>query len=65
MPEMDGYEATLSIKSVRPDLPVIAQTAYSMTEEKGKIIQAGCDDYLSKPIMQRELFQILGKYLNI
>jgi PAS domain S-box-containing protein len=64
MPEMDGYEATRIIKSLKPGLPVIAQTAYAMAEEKNKIIEAGCDDYLSKPIRQKELFHILSKYLG-
>lgn len=64
MPEMDGYEATRLIKSIRPELPVIAQTAYAMAEEKERIIEAGCDEYLAKPIRQRDLFQILSKYLN-
>ena len=64
MPEMDGYEATREIKSILPGLPIIAQTAYAMADEKNKIMEAGCDDYLSKPIRQKDLFQILGKYLN-
>jgi PAS domain S-box-containing protein len=64
MPEMDGYEATRIIKAMNPGLPVIAQTAYAMAEEKNKIIEAGCDDYLSKPIRQKELFHILSKYLG-
>ncbi len=64
MPEMDGYEATRAIKNVNPKLPVIAQTAYAMSEERDRIIEAGCDDYLPKPIRQRELFQVLNKYLE-
>jgi PAS domain S-box-containing protein len=64
MPEMDGYEATRLIKAMHPELPIIAQTAYAMAEEKNKIIEAGCDDYLSKPIRQKDLFYILSKYLN-
>jgi PAS domain S-box-containing protein len=64
MPEMDGYEATRLIKAMHPALPIIAQTAYAMAEEKNKIIEAGCDDYLSKPIRQKDLFYLLSKYLN-
>jgi PAS domain S-box-containing protein len=64
MPEMDGYEATRTIKAMHPGIPVIAQTAYAMTEERERIIDAGCDDYLSKPIRQKDLFRILSKYLN-
>lgn len=64
MPEMDGYEATRKIKTIRPDLPIIAQTAYAMSEEREKILEAGCNDYLAKPIRQRDLFQVLSKYLS-
>jgi PAS domain S-box-containing protein len=64
MPEMDGYEATRAIKSFRPEIPVIAQTAYAMAEEKERIIVAGCNDYISKPIRQKDLYMLLSKYLN-
>jgi PAS domain S-box-containing protein len=64
MPEMDGYEATRTIKSINPEMPVIAQTAYAMAEEREKIINAGCDDYISKPIRQRELFSTLSRFLE-
>jgi CheY-like chemotaxis protein len=50
MPEMDGYEATRRIKKEFPGLPVIIQTAYAMQSDKEKAFEAGCDDYLSKPL---------------
>jgi PAS domain S-box-containing protein len=62
MPEMDGFEATRKIKSLRPELPVIAQTAYSFNEEKEKAAQAGCDDYLSKPIKRAALIEAIYKF---
>ncbi len=65
MPEMDGYEATRAIKDIRPEMPVIAQTAYAMAHEKENIIEAGCNDYLSKPIRQKELLDVLNKYLKL
>lgn len=64
MPEMNGYEATREIKKVRPDLPIIAQTAYALAGEKEKILSAGCDDYLSKPIMGKVLLEKIDNYLN-
>lgn len=62
MPEMDGFEATRKIKLLRPELPVIAQTAYSFNEEKEKAALAGCDDYLSKPIKRKILIETIYKF---
>ena len=59
MPVMNGYEATREIKKFRPDLPIIAQTAYVMTEDRKKALDAGCDEYLSKPINAHELETII------
>ncbi len=64
MPEMNGYEATREIKKIRPELPIIAQTAYALAGEKEKILSAGCDDYLSKPIMGKVLLEKINNYLN-
>jgi len=63
MPEMNGYEATNEIKKIRPELPIIAQTAYALAGEKEKILSAGCDDYLSKPIMGKVLLEKINKFL--
>lgn len=64
MPVMDGFEATKQIKKTRPNLPIIAQTAYAFSEEREKILSAGCDDYLSKPIAKESLLELLKKYIN-
>ncbi len=50
MPVMDGYEATQLIKTERPDLPIIALTAYAQPDDRKKVYQAGCDAYLAKPV---------------
>jgi len=63
MPEMDGFEATRQIKLLRPELPVIAQTAYLFAEEKEKAKQAGCDDYLSKPIKKMTLLEKIYQHI--
>jgi CheY-like chemotaxis protein len=55
MPVMDGLEATKIIKSFRPDLPVIAITAYAMSGDEQKAIAAGCNDYLAKPVSMKSL----------
>ncbi|WP_062045553.1 response regulator [Lentimicrobium saccharophilum] len=60
---MDGYMVTVELKKIRPELPVIAQTAYAMKGEKEKSKAAGCDDYLSKPIRPSELLRTISRYL--
>ena len=50
LPGMDGLETTKQLKKLNPRLPIIAQTAYAMQNDKEKCINAGCDDYVSKPI---------------
>ena len=63
MPNMNGFEATRLIKERNPNLPIIAQTAYAMADDKEKILKAGCDDYISKPLKKEQLLKLLKKYL--
>jgi CheY-like chemotaxis protein/nitrogen-specific signal transduction histidine kinase len=63
MPIMDGYEATKKIKKLRPQLPIIAQTAYSTEEDIQKAIAAGCDDFISKPIDRSLLIPMIVHYI--
>lgn len=65
LPVMDGYKATKRIKTFRPDVPVIAQTANAMDDDEEKCIQAGCDDYLTKPISHEILFNLLERVFNM
>lgn len=64
LPVMNGYDATRKIKLKRKDLPVIAQTAHALAEDEVKSKNAGCDDYLVKPIQREKLFAVLSKYLD-
>lgn len=64
MPGMSGYEATSLIKMKRPELPVIAQTAYAMSGEREKSIRAGCDGYISKPLKMNELMLTISMQLD-
>jgi CheY-like chemotaxis protein len=66
MPEMDGFCCTREIRKEERfrDLPVIALTAHAMKEHRRKTIEAGCTDYLSKPVDRDELQAMLEKYLN-
>ncbi len=68
MPVMDGYEATAVIRSgtvpgVNPDIPVVALTAHAMVGEDQKCLNAGMNDYLTKPLDRAKLIEVLGKYL--
>lgn len=64
MPEMDGFEATLNILKDFPEIPVIAQTAYSQPKEIQKAIDAGCINCLIKPIEKEKLFNVLSKLFD-
>ncbi len=63
MPVMNGYKATQKIKAICPDLPVIAQTAYSTESDKDEALKNGCDDFISKPLNQETLFQLIKKHM--
>jgi CheY-like chemotaxis protein len=64
LPGISGYEATRQIKSFHKDLVIIAQTAYAMAGDERKARDAGCDEYISKPIDKEKLLLLLSKYLN-
>jgi len=63
MPNINGLEATKQIKAMRPKLPIIAQTAYAMQDDEYKALQAGCNDYISKPLDATKLIGLMKKYL--
>jgi len=64
MPVMNGLEATKKIKSFNPNVPIIAQTAYSTSLDKVLAKESGCDDFISKPINKDEFYSLLNKYLQ-
>ena len=59
---MDGYEAMQLIKVKHPDIPIIAITAYALIEDKEMALNAGFDNYISKPIKEGDLLRILDEY---
>jgi CheY-like chemotaxis protein len=63
MPVLDGYEAALQIKEFRPNLPIVAQTAYALAKEKEKYSSTAFDDYITKPFEETYLKQIIHKYI--
>ena len=60
---MDWYESTRKIREFNPNLPIIAQTAYSTPEDKEKALAAGCNNFISKPINKDELKSIIDSHL--
>lgn len=64
MPIMNGLEATRQIKQLFPDLPIIAQTAYAMDGDRERSLQAGCDDYIAKPINLKEFIELIAKFIE-
>jgi PAS domain S-box-containing protein len=64
MPVMDGFEATRQIKAIDSSVHIIAVTAYAMSGDEERILAAGCDDYLSKPINKRILLEKMSGYLG-
>ncbi|MEN8121553.1 MAG: response regulator [Bacteroidota bacterium] len=63
LPEMDGLTATSEIKKIDSEIPVIAQTAYAMKGDREEILEAGCTDYIAKPIKVDTLLAKLKHYL--
>jgi len=65
MPFKDGYTATREIKSIDDSIPVIAQTAYASEDEKQRCFDAGCTEYVSKPIDYDELRHKMARVLRM
>jgi len=65
MPGMNGIEATREIRRHDHKVPIIALTAYAFTNDREKSLEAGCNDYLSKPVRLETLIETLNKYLQI
>ena len=61
MPVMDGYHAMKEIKKIKPEIKIIAETAYALAGDEKKILAAGFDDYLPKPITKESLEKILKR----
>jgi len=64
MPVMSGYEATREIRKFNQDVVIIAQTAYGLSGDREKAIEAGCDDHITKPIKQKLLVELINKHVK-
>lgn len=65
MPEMNGLDAARKIREFNKSVPIIAQSAHAFGDDKLKAIDAGCNDYISKPVNILNLMAMLNKYVNI
>jgi PAS domain S-box-containing protein len=65
MPILNGFEATGELRKKGIDIPIIALTAYAMQGDEEKCLEAGCDDYISKPIKREKMLEVLNKYLSV
>jgi signal transduction histidine kinase len=63
MPVMNGYEAIKQIRELRPNIPIIAQTAFALSNEMLKAFNAGSNDYISKPFKKEQLLSLVARYL--
>lgn len=64
MPTMSGYETTRQIRRFNKDVIIIAQTAYGLSGDRQKALDAGCNEYLSKPILKKEMMLLIQQYLT-
>jgi CheY-like chemotaxis protein len=64
MPKLNGYEATRRIREFNKDVIIIAQTAYGLLGDREKAIEAGCNDYIKKPILIDDLLSLIQKHFN-
>ena len=64
MPVMDGLEATKAIKEKHPDLPILALTANAFDSDRQLAVDAGCNDFLSKPVSSEECLETIKRYIG-
>ena len=61
MPVMDGLEATKQIKAKHPELPIVALTANAFDSDRAQALEAGCDDFLSKPVNRDHCMSVIER----
>jgi signal transduction histidine kinase/CheY-like chemotaxis protein/HPt (histidine-containing phosphotransfer) domain-containing protein len=68
MPKMDGFQATAGIRAQerngKSHIPIIALTAHALKEDRDRCLQAGMDDYISKPVLPNDLYEIIQRQLS-
>ena len=64
LPVLNGFEATMAIRRMKKDIPIIALTAHAMEWVKEKCLECGMNDYLSKPFSEEKLIAMLLKWVK-
>ena len=64
LPVIDGFEALAEIKKINKNIPIIAQTGFALNEEKEKCLQAGFNNYITKPINKEKLLALIQSFFN-
>ncbi|MFW5652669.1 MAG: cache domain-containing protein, partial [Planctomycetota bacterium] len=64
MPDVDGYTATRRLRSMQVETPIIALTAHAMSDDRAKCIEAGCSDYLAKPVNREALLTMCERWVG-
>jgi PAS domain S-box-containing protein len=64
MPIMSGYETIAEIRKMDKDIPIIVQTAYAQSDDRLKILETNCNDYITKPISRETLIKVISKYVK-
>ncbi|MBN2615859.1 MAG: PAS domain S-box protein [Bacteroidales bacterium] len=64
LPKLNGHDAAQQIKKFRPELPIIAQTAYATVEDRDKALEVGCNDFISKPFQKAEFYAMIRRFVH-
>ena len=64
LPLKNGLDATREIRKFDPDIPIIAQTAFALSGDEEKALDAGCTDYITKPINRKRLLEMISQYMK-